>query len=190
MNTSTVFAICNALILGVWVATGPLQDQQPTPQDLSELSARELVILYAQTRMELADAELSFLQERPQGMVHRSRIERARSELAIAKTQYDQAMLASSGGLEKVRLAHAQEKVRLAKLDRDKANELVDGRLPARFSVERAELRFRLAQIKLELLKNPENHVTLIEAMQAQIDQLNEDVLSLDLRLTKLENKS
>jgi hypothetical protein len=49
------------------------------------------------------------------------------------------------------------------------------------------KLNYELAALNLASLKNPENYVTLIEALQGQIDQLGQETISLDLRITKLE---
>jgi hypothetical protein len=54
--------------------------------------------------------------------------------------------------------------------------------------VKRLKLTYELAQLDLALRKNPENYVTLIEAMQAQIGRQGQEMLALDLRITALEN--
>jgi hypothetical protein len=121
--------------------------------------------------------------------VSKFRIARLQTDLNVAKEQYKQAVLASSGGTEKVRICHAEEKVRLARLDLESARKLDEEGAIRPFAVKRAELKFELAELNLALLKNPQYYVTLIEAMQAQIDRHSEELLALDLRVTRLETE-
>lgn len=164
--------------------------QEPS-QDPDSLAPRDLVILYAKTRMDLAQVEFDWAMERSESRIFKiskPRLERWRSELAVAKEQYNQAVTASSGGLEKVRLCHAEEKVRLAKLDFEAAKKLRETNAVSENRLERLHLIYQLAQLNLALRKNPENYVTLIEAMQAQMDQMGQEILSLDLRVSALES--
>ncbi len=163
--------------------------QEPSPsQELDSMPARELVILYSKTKMDLAQVEFDWANEQvAAGVITKPKLERQRSELAISKEQFNQAILASSGGLEKVRLCNAEEKVRLAKLNYENAIKLRAKQSLSEFGLKRHELKYKLARLNLALLKNPENYVTLIEALQAQIDQLGQETLALDLRITKLE---
>jgi len=164
--------------------------QEPS-QDPDSLAPRDLVILYAKTRMDLAQVEFDWARERSESRIFKiskPRLERWRSELAVAKEQYNQAVTASSGGLEKVRLCHAEEKVRLAKLDFEAAKKLRETNAVSENRLERLHLIYQLAQLNLALRKNPENYVTLIEAMQAQMDQMGQEILSLDLRVSALES--
>jgi hypothetical protein len=57
----------------------------------------------------------------------------------------------------------------------------------SKLTLRQLELKYELAQIKLNLLKNLEYYVTLMEAMQGQIDQLGHELLALDMRIAKLE---
>jgi hypothetical protein len=164
--------------------------QEPAPsQELDSMPARELVILYSKTKMDLAQVEFDWANEQvAAGVITKPNLERQRSELAISKEQFNQAILASSGGLEKVRLCNAEEKVRLAKLNYENAKKLKAKQSLSEFGLKRYELKYKLARLNLALLKNPENYVTLIEALQAQIDQLGQETVALDLRITKLES--
>lgn len=163
--------------------------EKESKQGLESIPPRDLVILYAKTKMDLAQAEFDWANEQvAAGVITRPKLERQRSELAISKEQYNQAMLASSGGLEKVRLCNAQEKVRVAKLNYETAKRLRAKKSLTEIGLKRSELKYELAELNLALLKNPANYVTLIEALQAQIDRLGEETVSLDLRITKLES--
>ena len=163
--------------------------EQESKQGLDSIPPRDLVILFAKTKMDLAQAEFDWADEQvAAGVITRPKLERQRSELAISKEQYNQAMLASSGGLEKVRLCSAEEKVRMAKLNYETGKRLRAKKSISEIGLKRLELKYKLATLNLTLLKNPENYVTLIEALQAQIDQLGQETVSLDLRVTKLES--
>ena len=177
------------IILAGCFLVGMNQDKKPV-QEADSLSPRELVINYAKTRMDLAQVEFDWANELSQSgtlPLAKTKLERRRSELAVAKEQFNQALTASSGGLERVRLCHAEEKVRLSKFDFEAAKKLrAKGEL-SDYGLDRLNLKYQLAQLGLALRKNPENYVTLMEAMQAQIDQMGQEMLALDLRITALE---
>ena len=175
-------------LIPVFLALASQVDREQE-QDARQISSRDLVIEYAKTKMDLAQVELDWGNQKSAGMIPKRRMERRRTDLAVAKELYEQAILASSGGLEKVRLCHAEEKVRLAQLELAAALKLKNkgSQSVSEFSIRRLQLRFQLAEIKLKLLRNPETYVTLMEAMQGQIDQLGQEQLALDLRITKLE---
>jgi len=94
-----------------------------------------------------------------EGVIPKARIEQRRSDLIIAKEQYKQAMLASSGGLEKVRLCHAEEKVRLARLDLEAGKKLMDKQSLSELRLKRLDLKYELAELNLAMLRNPENYL-------------------------------
>ncbi len=160
---------------------------QGPKQESDSISPRELVIQYAKTNMDLAATELEWANRSADGVLPQRAIERRRSDLAVAKEQYNQAVMASTGGLEKIRLCHAEEKVRLAKLDLGRAERLKRKNSISDIGIQRARLKYKLAELKLALLRNPENFVTFMEAMQAQIDRIEQETLNLDQRITKLE---
>ena len=176
--------ICTISLL---IALCSYQEQEGS-QEEDAISPRDLVILFTKTKMELAEVELEWMKAKSEGVIPKPRIEQRRSDLIIAREQYKQAMLASSGGLEKVRLCHAEEKVRLARLDLEAGKKLMDKNALSELRLKRMELIYELAELNLAMLRNPENYVTLIEALQGQIDRLGEEMVSLDLRVTKLES--
>ena len=54
--------------------------------------------------------------------------------------------------------------------------------------LRRLALKYRLAQLNVQLLENPANFVTLMDSMQRQIDRLGDEILTLDQRITRLES--
>ncbi len=175
--------------IALLVTDAPCHSQE-LQQESAKLSPRELVILYTKTKMDLAKVELDWLLEKSAGVIPAPRVERQKSDLAVAKEQYNQAMLASSGGLEKVRLCHAAEKVRLAKLQLTAGKNLREKNALSELGLKRLQLQYELAELNLAMLQNPENYVTLIEALQGQIDRMGQELVAIDLRLTKLEDPS
>jgi hypothetical protein len=163
--------------------------RQETQQETQELTPQDLVVMYAKTRMELAQAEIEWANQSSGGVLPQRYIERRSSDLAIAKEHYKQAMLASTGGIEKIRLCYAEESVRLARLDLERATRLGQKDTIREIVIKRAQLKYKLAELKLAMLKNPENYVTFMEAMQAQIDRVEQDVLAIDSRILKLEKQ-
>ena len=187
MSYHKILIPCVITIVPLLIVLSPCLQSAPQ-QDSNELSTRELVILYTKTKMDLAQVELDWVNEKSPGVVPKPRVERHRSELEVAKEQYNQAKLASSGGLEKIRLCHATEKVRLARIDLNVGKKLREKNSISELALERLRLRYELAELNLAMLKNPENYVTLIEALQGQIDRLGQELVAIDSRVTKLED--
>ena len=155
-------------------------------------STRELTLQYAKTRMDLAETELAWAMEsntQYDGVVPSLTVERLRSNLRVAKEQYEQSLSASSGGPASVRLRHAEEEVRLTGLQFQEGRKSKNHGELSDVALKRLKLKHELARLKFALLHNPENFVTLLESMQNQIDRFGEEILSLDQRIARLEAK-
>ena len=166
------------------------QQGQQTADNTSERSRYDLLVLYAQKNLDLARVELQQAVEinaKSRGVIPRLTIERLRSNLAVAKEQLSEAELASYGGLERVRLRHAEEKIRVAKLALDAGRKQAKDGLVTELELQRLQLRYDLAKLSLTLIKNPENFVTLLHRLEAQVNRLSEEILALDQRISKLE---
>ena len=96
--------------------------------------------------------------------------------------------MASTGGPEQVRLRHAEERVRMAKLAFDYGAELNKKGGISELGLERRKLRHELALLRLAMLKNPGSFVTLMDSMERRLDRFGEEILTLDLRIAKLES--
>ncbi len=150
----------------------------------------ELIVQHAKTNMDLAECELQFALEENKkipGLFPKLAIERLRSNLAVAREQYTEATLASIGGPEKIRLRHAEEKVRLAKLTLEKGQKLSSDGLISELELRRLQLKYDLAKLNLALINNPEKFVTLLYHLEAKLNLLGEEILTLDQRITNLE---
>jgi hypothetical protein len=121
------------------------------------------------------------------GAVPRITIERLRSNLAVAKEQYDVAIATSIGGAERVQLRNAEEKIRLAKIDLEVGVKSRKQNMISALELERLELKYQLARLNTEIIKNPDNFTTLLHYIEAKVDRMGEEILSLDQRITRLE---
>ena len=158
-------------------------DQKPTPH--------ELMVHYAKTNLELAKVELKQAELMNQdGLAHvpTMAIERFRSNLAIAEEQNKQASLASTGGPEQVRLRHAEERVRMAKLAFERGTGLRKKGSISELDLKVRKLKHELALLRLAMLKNPRSFVTLMDSMERRLDRFGEEILTLDLRIARLES--
>lgn len=126
--------------------------------------------------------------EQPAGVVTKPRLERRFSELAVAKEQYNQAILASSGGLEKIRLCHAEEKVRLAKLDFEAAKKLKNKNSISKFGLRRLELKYQIARLDFGIAQESGKLRNRDESHAGADRSTGQELLALDLRITALES--
>ena len=150
----------------------------------------ELSVKYAETRMQLADVELRHglaMNRKILGAVPQFTIERLRSNLAVAKEQYDAAVATSIGGAERVQLRNAEEKIRLAKIDLDTGQKLRKENLISDLELERLKLKHELAKLNVVVIKNPDSFTTLLHYIEAKVDRMGDEILSLDQRITRLE---
>ena len=179
--------LCCLLLLNASTCLG-----QETNDEFEQLSQYELMIQYTKLNRDLADIELQRALGRNEKLVTVSRltIERLRSSLAVAEEQYKQANLASTGGPEAVRLRHAEEKVKIAKMELEAGQRLSSTGNIHRLDLQRLRLRYDLAQLRVVMLKNPDNFVTLMDSMDRRMDRLSDEILSLDQRLTALETEN
>jgi hypothetical protein len=91
------------LICMVPLLIGMKQDDGAS-QEPNTISPRDLVVRYAKTRMDLAQVEYDWAKQPTstgQLVMSKAKLERRRSELAVAKEQFKQAVNASTGSLEK-----------------------------------------------------------------------------------------
>lgn len=186
MITRICLLFCVSTALASMTATCGAQETGQSPA----ATQYQLSVRYAETRMQLADAELriglEMNREIPKS-VPGITIERLRSNLAIAKEQYDAAVAASIGGSERVQLKHAEEKIRLAKINLDSAEKMHREGMISALEVERRKLKYELAKLNAVIIQNPENFTTLLHYIEAKVDRMGEEILALDQRITRLE---
>ena len=184
-----IFALLLLLIVSFFFVP---QSRQLSGQEnaADELSHRKLAIRYAKTKLDVADVDLQramIMNER--NIIPKLTLERIRSSHAIANEQHRQAISGSTDGAVKVRMRHAEERVRLAKLSLVAGEELNRSGSITGLELRRLQLNHELAKLNLMLMREPENVATQMEYMQRQIDRLGEDILSMDERISKLESR-
>ncbi len=174
-------------------------------------SAEELRLEHARLNVQLAETELKLAIQANQELeesipssitgaerqkilnmkrISKASIERLKSNVAISKSQLSMAESPSTGNAEKLRIRYAEEKIKLAKINLDliKAEKLQGKGIPD-LQIIREDLKYRLALIHLELLGNPENLLTIVDSLQRQVDQLREDMIAQDQRLSAVEDQ-
>ena len=176
-------------LTAIFLMTQTAWSQQAAEND-ADHTRYDLLVQYAKTNMELAKVELQQamkINAESSNAVPRLTIERLRSNVSVAKEQLREAELASYGGLERVRLRHAEEKIRVAKVALDSARKQAKDGLVSELELTRLQLRYDLAELSLKLIKNPENFVTLLHHLEGQVNRLGEEILALDQRISKFE---
>lgn len=115
-------------------------------------------------------------------------IERLRSNLEIARQQREQARMPSTGDVEKIRKKYAEEKIRLAEINLAAMRKYKEKGLPIKDGdIKRMELKLRQAQLNRQLLDSPENLLEIVDSLQRQVDQLHEELIQQDQRLSAIE---
>lgn len=197
------------VLLGIaFTPTCFAQESEWTRQEKSE---QELRLDYARLGLQLAETELQlaeqFNREIEESMpsvitgkdrettlnmkrISTASIERLKSNVAIAITQVELERFPSTGNPEKLRRRYTEEKVRLAKANLDAANaDKLLGKQVPELEITRQELKYRMALIDLELLGNSEHFMAIVDSLQRQIDQLREDMIRQDQRITAAEDR-
>ncbi|MCS7467495.1 hypothetical protein NZK35_12650 [Stieleria sp. ICT_E10.1] len=178
------FAFC---LLVVLANPSVCQENQTAP---TEPSWHDLNVKHAKTQLALAKVELLSAMEinrESPGTIAQLVIERLHSDVAIAEQRFQEAELATVGGSERIRLRNAEEKIRLAKLKFENGRKLHDNGMVNELELERLKLKYELAQLSLVLLKNPQYFTTMLQSLDAKVDRLGDEILSLDQRLSRLE---
>ncbi len=192
MSQCKVFAgvYCWSVIFAATCFGQPPESETTSESPAAEQSWYETNLRYAKTRWLLAEAELLSVLEvnkEAPGTIAKLAVERLRSDAEIAKQQFREAEMATVGGSERVRLRHAQERIRLARINLVNGRELHDkGRL-SDLELERLKLKHELAGLSLVLLKNPQYFATMLQSLEAKVDRMGEEILSLDQRISRLE---
>ncbi len=204
--------VATATFVCMFVALASTGKGQEENSQQDEKSSNELRLDYAMSNLQLAETELKlaeqfnkeladsmpssiprFTDEFKQQILNKNRIAdttlaRLKSNLQIGRVQFDLAKNPSTGSPEELRKRYAEEKVHLAKVKLDAVKAGKSAGKPVRdLEITRLQLMHQLAQLKLELLGSPENVLTLVDSLQRQIDQLSEEVLTQDQRITALE---
>jgi hypothetical protein len=157
-------------------AQAPLQPVAETPEDLQ--------IRYALARLRLAELDLEralAANRDTAGAIGEREIERLRNHIAVMEKRLEIARA-------RPRTASRQAMVAAAEAARDNARGDLESALRSRgrkdrsvsdLTVERLRAKLELAEIRLELCRNPEYELSLLDEMQWSIDQLTDQVIDL-----------
>lgn len=188
-NTKRSMLKANLFLFAI-LFTAPACLGQQAADDSAEPSRYDLLVQYAKTNMDLAEVELQQavnVNAKIPGVIPKFTIERLQSLFAVAKEQFNEATMASYGGLERVRLRNAEEKIRLAKLALDAGHKQKADGLVTPLELTRLQLKYDLAKLRRTLIQNPEHFVTLLHHLEGQVNHLGKEILALDQRISKLE---
>jgi hypothetical protein len=154
----------------------PLQPVAESPEDLQ--------IRYAWARLRLAELDLEralAANRDTAGAIGEREIERLRNHIAVMEKRLEIARA-------RPRTASRQAMVAAAEAARDNARGDLEAALRSRgrkdrsvsdLTVERLRAKLELAEIRLELCRNPEYELSLLDEMQWSIDQLTDQVIDL-----------
>ncbi len=188
--------------------TGLAQDTAAVQE---QKSTYDLRLEYARLNLQLAETELQWAQQFNKEVaesipasltdderqiivtmkqISETAMERLRSNVEIAEVQFSHATTPSTGSPEEIRKRYAAEKIDLAKFQYDfLAARKSRGEAVNDLELSRSELKYKLAQLELELLDNPENVLTLVDSLQRQIDRLAEEIMAQDQRIGAMEDQ-
>ncbi len=182
-RTQISAAVCLAAI-GAIVAAA----QQPR----GNFSQEPISVRYARASLELAKVELKKLmnaeKEVPR-VIPPIILERAKANVKVAEAQLEQALLPSTGGAVNVHIRYAEERVKVAELELEKARK-AKARNPNAVldvEIERLELVAETARLRLAMWRDPVYLPSLLDQMQWQLDRLSEEIIELNKRVEKDE---
>lgn len=167
--------LCGAIIGGM--GAGLVAADEPA-------SAPDLQLRYAEARLKLADLNLERAREanrQTSGSVGPREIARLENFVRLARRQVEIARQRPRTTVNQTNLAAAEIAVEDARADLDaavRANEHAAGSI-TRLNIERLEAKLQIAELHLELLRQPAYVPSLIDEMQWHIDQLTNQVIDL-----------
>jgi hypothetical protein len=154
----------------------------------------DLLIRAADARLRLAQADLEIALDsnrRAPGHVSGLELKRLEANIEVAQKQLGVTKQFSHGSAYPNQLFAAQATADLAQQDHRSAlrvNKRRPGTIP-KTVVNRLKIKAELANIRLELWKDPEAYMpSMMHEMQWQIDRLTEQVIELSQRLDAEEN--
>lgn len=180
-----VAAVCFFSLGGLAAGLGA-QAGRPRPV----AAAEELAVRYAQASLKLAEIDLRKAEEQNKKVprtIPQVIVERLRRNVAVSEAQLEQALQPSAGGAVNVHVRYAEERVRIAELEIEKAQKARQrdpDAVPA-VEVERLALAADVARLRLDMWRNPVYLPSLLDQMQWQLDRLSEEVIDLNKRVEK-----
>ena len=183
---STLLAVLLATVWGIHNAWGQALQEEPGAL------ARHLQVRYADARLQLAETDLQIALEtnqRVEGAVPEAELTRLRANVEVARELLDISKEYTHGSTPPAQLTAAETAAKIADLDLRNAlqvNAARAGTISAA-RVRRLRIKAEMANIRVELWKDPYYIPSLIDEMQWQIDRLTEQVIELTQRIEVVE---
>jgi len=182
--------ICCGLASSLQAEPPPSVADDAVAETPAEAEAREadLRVRYAMARLRLAELDLEralAANQQVKGAVGEREIARLRNHIRLLERQVEITR-------EQPRTAARQATIAAAELARDsamadleaarRANQRAKGSVSG-INIERLETRVELAEIRVELCRNPAYELSLLDEMQWNIDQLTDQMIDLRQRV-------
>ncbi|MGE5192218.1 MAG: hypothetical protein ACM3U2_06905 [Deltaproteobacteria bacterium] len=161
-------------------------------QRRGDAEGQAVAVRYAQASLELAKIERKKLVEQNKKVPHvvpAIILERAKMNVKVAEAQLEQALGPSAAGTANVHIRYAEERVKVAELEFEKAK---DGRRRnpdaiLELEVERLGLVAETARLRLAMWRDPVYLPSLLDQMQWQLDRHSEEIIELNKRVERDE---
>ncbi len=149
-----------------------------------------VAVRYARASLELAKIELKKLEEQNKKVprvIPAIIVARAKMNIKVAEAQVEQAIGPSAAGTANAHIHYAEERVKVAELEFEKAREARQKNPDAviDLEVERLGLVAETARLRLAMWRDPVYLPSLLDQMQWELDRLSEEVLELNKRVYK-----
>ncbi len=173
-----------ACVCAVAVLAGAARQHKGNPPE------EPVAVRYARASLELAKIELKKLEEQNKKVprvVPAIIVERAKMNVKVAEAQVEQAIGPSAGGTANVHIRYAEERVKVAELEFEKAKEARRRNPDAviELEVERLRLVAETARLRLAMWRDPVYLPSLLDQMQWELDRVSEEVVELNKRVYK-----
>ncbi len=162
------------------------QDELQVEVSNSPESFREAQILYSQAYLDLAKFDLESA-EKVKSSLSFSALERRRLAVKVAEERLRVAMLPpGENDTVTVRMHYAEEYAKSARRDYLQA---IASKSYTDAQRERLRMKSVLATRAVSVMSNPVHLMSLLDHMHWELDRLNEDVVTLQLRIEELEKR-
>lgn len=167
-------------VIGIIAVAGPQATQEPAGEPVS--------VRYSRSCLKLAGIELQQLLDqnhKAPGVIPDMVLERARMNVKVAQAQLEHALAPTSAGTAAVQVRYAEERVKLAEIELEKAKRVRrhDPDAMSELELERLSLVAEVARLRLAMWRDPVYLPSLLDQMQWQLDRLSEEVIEISKKV-------